>query len=395
MAQQRIRLRDLYGEPFRLFFPLGWAAGLFAVAMWLLYFQEAYPFYPGIAHARLMTLGFMGAFVVGFLGTAGPRMLEVRPLSPVEFWGLAGLWLVGVLAYAGGWVVRGDAAFLLFFATFVVAVAMRFPGRKDLPPPTFVLVLWGFVHLFVGLIILLAAPAWGGASAWNRLGADLLYQGFLLCPMLGIGTFLFPRLLGYAPMKVTFPGDPRPTPAWKRRAGWAFLTGLLLFLGFWIETWVRAEAGIILRVATAVGFVAMTVPFWRPGGAGGWYSRAVRVGLIGLLLGLVIPLAGGAWRLGGLHVAFMAGFGMLTFLVATRVVLGHSGRIARFQTAMPFAGVVLGLTVLAVAVRLAADLMPAHYLLLLSKSALLWLAAGLVWGVAILPRVLVPDDEPE
>ena len=393
MAGEMIKVSDLQGEPFRLFFPLGWLAGVFAVAMWPLYFADVYPFYPGMAHARLMILGFIGAFVVGFLGTALPRMLEVPAFGRWELWGFALLWLAGVTAYTGLWLKAGDAFFLALFAGFMLALARRFPLRKDLPPPAFVLVLWGFAHLFAGLLLLLATPAFGWGSAWSRLGADFLYQGFLLCPLLGIGTFLFPRLLGYAPMKVTFPGNPEPTPEWRRRAWLMFLAGLLIFTGFWVEAWLHARAGAWLRAATVLVFLILTVPFWKKNHAGGWYPLAVRAGLWGLAAGLLLfPLAA-SWRLPGLHLAFMAGFSMLTLLVATRVLYGHGGEIERFQAALPWAGLMLALTLGAIAARVGADFRPENYIALIWVSALLWIVAALVWAVRVL--IFVPFKEIE
>ncbi len=395
MERKWIKVSDLQGEPFRLFFPLGWLAGVFAVSMWPLYFADLYPFYPGAAHARLMILGFIGAFVVGFLGTALPRMLEVPSFSRLELWGFVLLWVAGVLAYAGLWVTAGDAFFLALFAGFVLALARRFPRRQDLPPPAFVLVLWGFVHLFAGLLFLLGMPVLGLGGTWGRLGADLLYQGFLLCPMLGIGTFLFPRLLGYAPMKVTFPGNPAPTPEWRRRAFLAFLAGLLIFAGFWVETWLHARSGAWLRAAAVVLFLFLTVPFWRKNEAGGWYPLAVRVGLAGLVVGLLVFPAAEVLRLPGLHITFMAGFGMLTFLVATRVLYGHGGEIARFRTTLPWAGAVLVLTLAAIGARLAADTWPAHYLGFIWVSVALWIAAAVVWAARVLVFAFFKETEGE
>ncbi|MCH7604853.1 NnrS family protein [Patescibacteria group bacterium] len=61
-------------EPYRLFFPLATLAGLMAVSLWPLFYTGVLPFYPGVAHIRIMITGFMGGYIFGFLSTALPRM---------------------------------------------------------------------------------------------------------------------------------------------------------------------------------------------------------------------------------------------------------------------------------------------------------------------------------
>ena len=62
--------------PFRIFFPIGAVFALVGVALWPLYYAGAVAEYPSILHARLMIEGFMSSFIIGFLGTAGPRTTE-------------------------------------------------------------------------------------------------------------------------------------------------------------------------------------------------------------------------------------------------------------------------------------------------------------------------------
>ena len=77
----RVGWRDLAAEPFRIFFPAAVAVGLAGVSLWPLYALKLADFYPGTSHARLMACGFFGGFIVGFLGTALPRMLSWYPLD--------------------------------------------------------------------------------------------------------------------------------------------------------------------------------------------------------------------------------------------------------------------------------------------------------------------------
>src|ERR1051325_2550562 len=78
-SKRRIGLRDFGREPFRIFFPAGVLAGIVGVALWPLYFTNVLELYPGLGHARIMACGLFGGFIIGFLGTAMPRMLSAKP----------------------------------------------------------------------------------------------------------------------------------------------------------------------------------------------------------------------------------------------------------------------------------------------------------------------------
>ena len=68
------------------------------------------------------------------------------------------------------------------------------------------ILFFGALYLLCGIggTLLWLNPAWMTTTAIYRLAGLLLYQGFLLGPVMGVGIFLFPRLLGNA-----F-GDPGP-----------------------------------------------------------------------------------------------------------------------------------------------------------------------------------------
>jgi len=67
-------------EPLRLFFPLGLLASAFGVMLWPALSWGWLDYYPLEAHSRWMAIGFGGCFITGFMGTAGPRLLEDCPI---------------------------------------------------------------------------------------------------------------------------------------------------------------------------------------------------------------------------------------------------------------------------------------------------------------------------
>ncbi len=79
-AQESFVLRRTFSD----FFPIGALLALLGVALWPLYYAGAIAEYPAILHARLMVEGFMASFIIGFLGTAGPRITSASYFSRTE-----------------------------------------------------------------------------------------------------------------------------------------------------------------------------------------------------------------------------------------------------------------------------------------------------------------------
>src|SRR5436190_21845692 len=79
---------DFHHEPFRIFFPVATLAGLIGVALWPALLLGWTQNYPGPSHARLMVQGFFGGFILGFMGTAMPRLVGGRPFSAREAFSL-------------------------------------------------------------------------------------------------------------------------------------------------------------------------------------------------------------------------------------------------------------------------------------------------------------------
>lgn len=169
----------LGSEPYRIFFLSGILFSIAGVLMWPLFYKGHLSFYPGISHARVMIEAFGGAFVVGFLGTAGPRMLGAPRLKPWEL------------------------------------------------VPLFSL------HLASGICHLKGLTIWG----------DGLFLALLLGPVMGVGIFLFPRLLGNA-----F-GEPEPGEETQKSWRNMSLAAVALVASFAVELWLNPSAGIVLRVA--------------------------------------------------------------------------------------------------------------------------------------------------
>ena len=84
MNDETTLLNRWAAEPFRVFFPLAVLMGVLGVCMWPLYSFGGISFYPGMNHSRVMTFGFFGGFMMGFLFTSLPRLLDAKPLRKGE-----------------------------------------------------------------------------------------------------------------------------------------------------------------------------------------------------------------------------------------------------------------------------------------------------------------------
>ncbi len=382
------------GEPFRLFFPLGLVSGIVGLALWPLHLWGVLAIYPGVMHARLMIEGFMGAIIIGFLGTAGPRLLSAARFTARELGTLVALHFANVAAHLAARPALGDAFFCAELIALAVVLGRRFVARGDLPPPNFVLVVGGLLCGIAGAAIIASTSA---LAAWPRLytfGMLALSQGFVLLPILGVGVFLFPMFIG-VPFGEELAELRVPTPGWKRKAPLAATVAATIVVSFAIESAGFLRVANALRFLAAASYFASQMPSVLKFGRASLLGQCIRASVWMLLLGLLWPVPLPAYRVAGLHLVFIGGFMLTVFAVATRVMLGHSGQLHLCKKPLPFliaAGVLL---LIGLGARVGADFMPSvvgrnrH----LIWAALLCIAAALVWGIRLMPRVFIPDSD--
>ncbi len=379
----------LAAEPFRLFFPSGVLFGIAGVMLWPLFYQGQLSFHPAASHARVMIESFGGAFVLGFLGTAGPRMIGAPRLTSWEFSSLFLLHLAGGICHLLGRNVWGDACFLALLAGLSLALGVRLAMfRREPPPPPLLLAALGLACGMAGTLMWLN-PAWMKTTEMYRLAGLLLYHGFLLAPVMGVGIFMFPRLMGH--------GFGEPAPGRETRNSWRnmILVAIALTASFWIELWVNPAAGLSLRFAAFVA--ALGHVRWRPAsgsGHAGTLANALRCWCLPLAAaGILGPVFFAARRIAFEHLLFVGGFGLLCMIVGSRVLFGHSGKVERFHHRSWMARAIVFAIVVAALTRLSADFMPrvtiSHY----EYAAWSWAVGLLLWLVWHAPRFFNKDDD--
>jgi len=383
--------RWLAEEPFRPFFCVGALWSIVGVCLWPLFYGGYLGYHPGVAHARLMIEGFGGAFVVGFLGTAGPRMATAPKLTPLELGFLFLLHQAAALCQLATLTAWGDRLFALLLLSLLAALVVRVVRfREDLPPPQMLLAITGILCGAVGAI-LLSLPGTAGAPPVHLFASLLLYQGFLLAPILGIGSFLFPRILGRE-----F-GEPANEAEARTKRIRTVGAAVLLLASFVIEAAGWRIAGWLLRAFVVGGYLLIEIQWRRtPGEApAGTIATGVRwallLGVAGLLSAGFFPGRGAGVE----HLLYIGGFGLLMLMVASRVLFGHSGELANFNRIAWFPRLLISLGILAMATRVTTGFLPALTVSHHIYASLTWALLATLWLAWHRRRFLRRELEPE
>jgi uncharacterized protein involved in response to NO len=379
----------LAAEPYRVFFASGALWSVVGVALWPLFYAQELGFYPSLVHARLMIQAFGGAFVVGFLGTAGPRMATAPKLTVAELVWLFGLHQAGAVSHLLLRPALGDGFFIALLGSLLISLVVRVVKfRQEAPPPQMLLALTGLGCGLAGTALLLS-PETLAEPGRLRMANLLLYQGLLLPPVLGIGSFVFPRILGGG-----F-GEARTAAEAKARLGRALLASVLLVASFFLESLGHPKTGFGLRLAVAAAYLLVEVRWRRQHGddprgtltTGLFWSLGL--GALGLgLAGFFYPQ-----HISIEHLLYIGGFGLLILVVASRVLFGHSGDLAGFFRRSHWVRFLVLLGVLAATTRAVPAWVPkttvSHHI----YAAWTWGLLTLGWVIWHRRRFVTRDEE--
>lgn len=87
-------------------------------------------------------------------------------------------------------------------------------------------------------------------------------------------------------------------------------------------------------------------------------GAAIRIALIGLLAGYFTVSFFPAYRVSLFHLLLVGGFAVIMFVVATRVIFGHSGNSNLFDRRNRWLRVAVGLMLFGMATRMSGDFWP-------------------------------------
>lgn len=377
-------MKGPWPDPYRALFPIGLTWGVIGAGLWPAWALGALP-YPAGAHRALMIQGFEHSFVLGFLLTAIPGFTKGERCRPFELAIAVAAALVFGLAALAGWMLAAQGAFTASLLMLLAAVLRRVRHAKVIPPLELMFVAFGLLLGLAGGLWLLAEAA-GHAPVVTapHFGERLVSLGMVLSLVLGVGGLLVPTFAGMRDPLVI----PGIAAAHERRGRLGFYAALIaaFALAFTAELAGHPRTGALLRAVAAGTLGLMVWKLWRLPGrrdvpafvlwTSGWLVIA------GLWMVALVP----SFQLGGLHLVFIGGFGLLTLGIGTRVVVAHGHHpLADERLALsPWVVVALGVALLA---RLSAEWAPAHAAPWLGASGAAWVAGWSLWAIHALPRI--------
>lgn len=377
-------LRWLAAEPYRVFFASGTVWSIIGVSLWPLFYAQQLGFYPSLVHARLMIEAFGGAFVVGFLGTAGPRMATAPKLTPVELLGLLALHQASAICHLRLQLAWGDGLFVALLVSLLLSLVVRVARfRKEAPPPQMLLALTGLACGIAGAAMLLFPETMLDPQRL-RLANLLLYQGLLLPPVLGIGSFVFPRILGG-----DF-GEAKTAAQNQARLMRSIVAALLLVLSFYLEAYGHVALGYALRAIVGASYLLIEVK-WKRHQTGSLTTGLFWSLIIGWL-GLVLAPFHYAQHVSIEHLLYIGGFGMLMLIVGSRVLFGHSGDLEGFFATSKWVRFLVFLGVLAATTRATPAWVPSTTVSHHVYAALTWALLATLWLVWHRRRLAQRDE---
>jgi len=373
-------MSDLPREPYRLFFSIGILYGLWGVGLWIPYGMHLTQSYPGNLHAQVMIGGFLVAFASGFLMTAIPRFTETFPAQWSEIlWIAIPLLALPVLAiFADPVIISASVGIaLLGLAKFAV---LRFLKREAPPPKAFVVLGIGLLSALLGIALQLSPLVIHLGPDAAALGRLLYLRCFMLSLVLGVGSRLVPSLLGSGP--------PSQMPDMGNAGSNSFMIAGILYILSFILDGVLPIPARILRAAVVSWITLRHWEIWRRPlnptkvAYGIWFSAwSLNLGTWGLVF---FP----QYNVHFAHLNLVSGLGLMTLMVATRVILAHGGYNLTLESRLKPLSWIIGILIAAAGTRVLAGLFPSAYMTHIVYAAILWVIALLIWGISIGRRVL-------
>lgn len=354
------------------------------MSMWPLYFGGIIDFYPGSHHSRIMAFGFFGGFMMGFLLTALPRLAGFPAFRLWEVWVILIGYFSVSLCHFFGWAGVAAWSTLIWISVFAVMVARRVLQSEDCLPPGFCLVGLGFLSAWLGTIVTLVERSEEIDPEWLILRQLLQFQGFLLLPVMGVGGFMLPRILGL-PERQGFPSGVGPTKSWWHQFSMALVAALFFFISCWIEVKGHFVLAYALRFLAVMLYLTWVVP-WPVARERGHFVRGLQVGLGALVGGLLLAACFPIWRLAFIHLTLGIGLVLVTLVVASRVLLGHRDRLGDMEGRQRWFLWVVVAIVVGVSSRMIGDMLPRimvshyNYGALFFAIGLLYWAKRLLWA---------------
>jgi uncharacterized protein involved in response to NO len=203
--------------------------------------------------------------------------------------------------------------------------------------------------------------------------------------VLGIGSFVFPRMLGG-----DF-GEPKTFAQTRTKLIRALAAAVLLVASFFLEAFGQVTVGYGLRAVVAAGYLLLEVT-WKPRQGGSLTTGlfwALAVGWLGIVLAPLHYVQ----HISIEHLLYIGGFGMLMLIVGSRVLFGHSGDLEGFFVKSKWVRFLVFLGVLAATTRATPAWVPSTMVSHHIYASWTWGILSLLWLVWHRKRFVKRDEE--
>lgn len=360
-------MNSLIKNPYRLFFALG-TVGLFAgVFVWLVTGVNS-ELYFGRMHAHYMMGIFLLSFVIGFLMTAIPRMSASSSATETEIIAQ----LIPMLSAAFWGVFENDERY--FFLSLIISLLVLFRfcfsriiKCRHVVPDVFPMVIIGLLSGFSGAVL--------SFIGHSDIGSRLFYLNFVLCLCVGVGSKLIPMLL-----RLNF------MPSYRKEEFW--VVGILLTAACFIEIYLAENYGNLLRAGVITFVFFRYWRAWQLSAQSSSLSWGIRIAAVSMLAGTVGLWLFPDYRLEAIHLLYVSGFGLLTIMIASRVILAHGNHDLQLEFGNWYIKLPIGMIVFAAATRIAAAFIDGGYERHLAYAAFVFLTGCGLWSYFFIPKLL-------
>lgn len=379
-------IRLIRSEPYKLFFLMGSTFSLLGAALWIMFYFGLIAIYPIKIHSQFMLIGFLFSFVSGFLMTAVPKMTGTEAATMKEKIIFSGLLLAALTLSSFGlhqatWAI---ASFLFLFL-FSFFFKRKLKMKQASLPSGFIFIPIGIVSGLVGSTLMFMFDMTD--SIFISLGRILLFEGFILNLIVGLGSRLIPIL-----SKKIGAESPLEVRGLSNRE--FMLEAFALNLSFYIEVFLNDSAGVALRFAAMVYVLFNNFKFHKKAIVASRLGRSISIASVFFPLGYLLILIFPQYRAHFIHILYIAGFALLTFLVSIRVSLAHGGASLELEKSSISIDLLTLAFLLSMLVRSFGYIAFAEQsILLLAIASLFFILGAVAWAVFLLKSLASGSDE--
>lgn len=371
-------------EPYRIFFFIGTLSSIMGISVWIFFFSGLTETYPLLTHSNLMFFAFLLSFVAGFLLTAVPKMSQTKAATSHEMFCysiLAFLQLIFSFVTKPGWSYLIATLQFTFLIRFIF---IRFFSRKQNPPSGFIYVPVGLVMGFTGslfsFLYYFCLPDNGFLITFSKL---FIYQGFILNLIAGLGGRLIPTLSRTV-------GALSPMEPGRLNKAKNFIPMLILNFSLVAEGFGSIKIGNGLRFFVLLYIAINHFKIFAPKNPKNHLGLFLTVSSLFIVVPYLFISIFPAYKIHLLHLVYIGGFSLMTYLISVRVILAHGGHNLNYELKSHSLWIIPLFLIIASLFRLSVGFAGSStfYSHAIIAASAFWIMGVLVWFFCIGRRVI-------